>query len=167
MNLHLIFFSHTIQLEYRVPSSQWLILYLSQSRNSAHNELVLELVCVHISDGASVCVRKKRTRTKQRERDCMSVYVCLRECVCVCGKLWKGTVHHWQWQARVEGVGAQIAASSAVMLTDTVPGGTVTQRDGLRHNCPINTSQQLPCMHRHTDTHTEKGRWEWEKELTF
>lgn len=40
-----------------------------------------------------------------------------------------------------------IAASSAVMLTDIVPGGTVTKRDGLRHNCPINTSKQLSRVH--------------------
>lgn len=47
------------------------------------------------------------------------------------------------WKELVQG----ISASSAVMLTDTVPGRTVTQRDGLRHYCPISSSQELPCMH--------------------
>lgn len=42
----------------------------------------------------------------------------------------------------MEGAAGLGAASSAVMLTDTVPGGAVTQRDGLRHNCPVNSSQR-------------------------
>lgn len=39
------------------------------------------------------------------------------------------------------------SASSAVMLTDTMSGGAATQRDGLQHNCPIDSSQQLLDMH--------------------
>lgn len=40
------------------------------------------------------------------------------------------------------------AASSAVMLTDTVPGGSAAKRDGLRHSRPINTGfRQLSRVH--------------------
>lgn len=79
-----------------------------------------------------------------------SVWVCLE------------SVHHTRRQARAEGsgrgVGGRVAASSAVMLTDTVPGGAVTQGDGLRHDCPINSTQCTSRASAHQHTHTENIR---------
>lgn len=59
---------------------------------------------------------------------------------------------------RRRGVGGRVAASLAVMLTDAVPGGAVTQGDGLRHDCPINSTQCTSHASAHQHTHAEKIR---------
>lgn len=79
--------------------------------------------------------------------------------VCVCGSacLWEAVEGNSPSQTvtgRVEGVGGGIAVSSAVMLTDTVPGGAVTQRDALRHSCPINSSHCI--LRARTHAHKDK-----------
>ena len=144
--------------QYSTPSpslNDWaLVQYLSQSRHSAHNELAPGCVCVCVC----MCEReRKRQGREQSERNCATVRVSKSVWVC-----WE-SVHHTRWQARAEGVAGRVAASSAVMLTDMVPGGAVTQGDGLRHDCPINSTQcchmhPRTSTHTHTHTHTEKIR---------
>lgn len=88
----------------------------------------------------SVCVcshwcQRKRRGQEQRERQCseQSIINSDRQ---ERGSWWGG-----------------IAASSAVMLTDTVPGGAVTQRDSPRHKCPISSSQCISHARIHQRTH--------------